>query len=93
MRDWSFIVKGKWNPDSLYSSSHWAWRVYWRKQAHRELKLEDFKKDMVGIKAKVEQSTIDESPSAYKNIFEVIKLQEDNIEVVTYLKPLINIKW
>jgi RNA-splicing ligase RtcB len=35
---------------------------------------------------------VDESPSAYKDIFEVINLQKDNIEVVNYLKPIINIK-
>ena len=93
MRDWSFVVVWKWNEDSLCSSSHWAGRVYWRRQAQKELKLEDFEKQMKGIQAKVWQSTIDESPSAYKDIFEVMELQKDNIEVINYLKPIINIKW
>ena len=84
MKDWSFIVKGKWNPDSLYSSSHWAWRVYWRREAKEKLNEEEFKKDMEGIQAKVEFSTLDESPKAYKNIFDVIDYQKDNIEVINY---------
>lgn len=92
MRDWSFIVKWKWNPESLYSSSHWAWRVLARNKAKKTLKIEDFKNQMIWIKAKVKESTLDESPSAYKDIFEVMKLQEDLVEIVAYLKPIINIK-
>lgn len=92
MRDGSFIVKGKGNPDSLYSSSHGAGRVLGRKQARRELDVETFKEEMVGIKAKVDDSTIDESPFAYKNIFDVMALQADLVDVVAHVKPLINIK-
>lgn len=92
MRDWSFVVVWKWNPDSLCSSSHWAGRIYGRKEAERELTLENFQKQMKWIQAKVEQSTLDESPSAYKDIFKVMDLQKDSIEVINYLKPIINIK-
>lgn len=92
MRDGSFIVKGKGNPDSLWSSSHGAGRVLGRKAAQRSLSLNEFQKAMKGITAKVSGKTIDESPFAYKNIFEVIGLQEDLIEVVTMVKPIVNIK-
>ncbi len=92
MRDGSFIVRGKGNPDYLFSSSHGAGRVLGRKQAKEELCLSHFKRQMDGITAKVEQSTIDESPSAYKNIHEVIALQSDSIEVLAHIKPIINIK-
>lgn len=93
MRDGSFVVKWKWNPDSLCSSSHWAWRVLWRKQADKILNVKDFEKQMEGIVAKVGSDTLDESPSAYKDINEVMNAQYDNIEVINYLKPIINIKW
>jgi tRNA-splicing ligase RtcB len=92
MRDGSFIVRGLGNPDSLYSSSHGAGRVLGRKQAKRELDTEVFKGQMLGIMAKVGDSTLDESPSAYKNIFDVMDLQKDLVEVVCHIKPLINIK-
>ena len=36
--------------------------------------------------------TIDESPFAYKDIFEVMELQKDLGEVVEHIKPLINVK-
>lgn len=92
MRDGSFIVRGKGNPDSLFSSSHGAGRVLGRKAAKKALNTDDFKKEMVGITAKVEDCTLDESPMAYKNIFEVMELQKDLIEVLHHIKPLINIK-
>ena len=92
MRDGSFIVRGKGNPESLYSSSHGAGRVLGRRQAKRTLKLEDFKKTMDGIKAVVGKSTLDESPMAYKDIFEVMKRQNDLVDVLCHVAPILNIK-
>ena len=92
MRDGSFIVKGKGNPDSLYSSSHGAGRVLSRVQAQKTLSLEEFKNEMTKVVAKVDGETLDESPFAYKNIFEVMELQKDLVEVVDHIKPLVNIK-
>ena len=92
MRDGSFIVKGKGNPDSLCSSSHGAGRVLSRKEAKATLTLDVFEDTMSHIKAKVTEGTLDESPHAYKNIFDVMELQKDLVEVITLVKPLINIK-
>lgn len=92
MRDGSFIVKGKGNPDSLCSSSHGAGRVLSRVQAQKTLSLETFKNEMTQVIAKVDAETLDESPFAYKNIFDVMKLQKDLVEIVDYIKPLVNIK-
>ena len=92
MRDGSFIVKGLGNPESLNSSAHGAGRVLGRRVAKETLKMEDFEKSMKGIKAKVGTDTIDESPGAYKNIFDVMEQQKDLVEVMHYIKPIINIK-
>jgi tRNA-splicing ligase RtcB len=92
MRDGSFIVEGKGNPESLYSSSHGAGRVLGRRAAKETLTMEDFKNSMKGIKAKVGTGTIDESPGAYKNIFDVMEQQKDLVEVLHHVKPIINIK-
>jgi len=92
MRDGSFIVVGKGNSDSLKSSSHGAGRVMSRRQAKMNISLKDFKASMSGITGTVDENTLDESPFAYKNIFEVMKLQEDLVEVVEHIKVLINIK-
>ncbi|KRT56449.1 RtcB family protein [endosymbiont of Ridgeia piscesae] len=92
MRDGSFIVEGKGNPDALWSSSHGAGRVLGRKQAKRELKTEDFQETMRGITARVEDSTLDESPMAYKDIFEVMRLQADLVDVCQHVTPIVNVK-
>ena len=94
MRDGSFIVKGKGNPESLFSSSHGAGRVMGRNQARKNLSMETFKAEMKanGIQAKVTEGTLDESAGAYKDVFEVMALQSDLVEVLHHIKPLINIK-
>lgn len=92
MRDGSFIVRGKGNPESLCSSSHGAGRVLGRRRAKETLNKADFEATMKGIVANVSKNTLDESPFAYKDIFEVMRLQEDLVEVITHVKPLINIK-
>ena len=92
MRDGSFIVEGKGNPESLYSSSHGAGRVLSRKKAKEQVSLEDFRSTMEGIAARVNESTLDESPFAYKNIFEVMRLQSELVEVKAHVRPMINIK-
>ncbi len=94
MRDGSFIVKGKGNPESLYSSAHGAGRVMGRKEAKSTLNMTEFINDLKsrGIQARVEKATLDEAPSAYKNIFEVMAMQADLIEVMHHVRPIINIK-
>lgn len=92
MRDGSFIVEGLGNPESLWSSSHGAGRVLGRKQAKRELSVEDFETAMQGVTAKVDAETLDEAPMAYKDIFEVMRLQAGLVKVLHHIKPLINIK-
>ncbi|MEF2174928.1 MAG: RtcB family protein [Candidatus Absconditabacteria bacterium] len=92
MRDGSFVVRGLGNQDSLFSSSHGAGRVLSRNAAKESIHLKTFQNSMEGIIAKVGRSTIDESPFAYKDIFQVMKLQKDLVKVIHHLKPLINIK-
>lgn len=94
MRDGSFIVRGKGSPDSLCSSSHGAGRVLSRSKAKETLNMDDFKTTMTeaGVQAKVVPGTLDESPFAYKSIFEVMAQQTELVDVLHHVKPLINIK-
>lgn len=92
MRDGSFIVQGKGNPDALWSSSHGAGRVMGRKVAQRTLSLSDFENEMTNVTAKVDAETLDESPEAYKDIFEVMRLQSELVTVKHHVRPIINIK-
>jgi tRNA-splicing ligase RtcB len=92
MRDGSFIVVGLGNEDWLNSSSHGAGRVLGRKEAKRVLSMEEFKGTMKGIVGTVDEDRLDESPMAYKNIFDVMDLQKDSVEVLHHIIPLINVK-
>lgn len=92
MRDGSFIVRGKGNPEALWSSSHGAGRVLGRKEAKRTLDMQSFTEAMAGVVALVTDETLDESPFAYKSIFEVMRQQDEMVEVVAHVRPILNIK-
>lgn len=92
MRDGSFIVRGKGNHEALFSSSHGAGRVLSRNKALSGLDLGEFYTDMQGIVTNHTSKTLDESPRAYKDIFEVMKLQENLVEVIDHIKPFLNLK-
>lgn len=94
MRDGSFIVRGRGNPDSMSSSSHGAGRVMSRKQAMETVTLEEFQETMAnsGVYATVNRGTLDESPFVYKNIFDVMDLQKDLVDVYAHVKPILNVK-
>ena len=56
-------------------------------------KLEDYKDSMKGIySSTVNESTIDESPMAYKPIDEIIENIQDTAEIVNIIKPIYNFK-
>ncbi len=92
MRDGSFIVKGKGNPDSLCSASHGAGRIMSRKKAKRELSVDVFKEQLKGVVSSAGVDTLDEAPGAYKDIFEVMELQKDLVTIVEHVKTLVNVK-
>ena len=95
MRDGVYITKGLGNKEYLKSASHGAGRVYSRRKAKEEIPFELFKETMneSDIVAKVEASTLDESPFAYKDIDTVIGYQEGVVvDVVDKITPLINVK-
>jgi tRNA-splicing ligase RtcB len=92
MRDGSFIVRGKGNPEALWSSSHGAGRVLGRKEAKRTLNMDSFTETMSGVVALVTGETLDESPFAYKSIFDVMRQQGDMVETVAHVRPILNIK-
>lgn len=92
MRDGSFIVCGKGNPDALWSSSHGAGRVLGRKEAKRILSMDSFTETMSGVVALVTDDTLDESPFAYKDIYSVMAQQSEVVETIAHVHPIVNIK-
>lgn len=92
MKDGSFIVRGKGNAESLNSSSHGAGRVLSRSQAFKTLDMDEFNDLMEGIVSNHSRRTLDESPKAYKNIYEVMELQKDLVEVIDHVRTVLNVK-
>jgi len=93
MKSGVYITEGLGNPHYLNSASHGAGRKMRRKEAKEKVTMERFKKQMDGIVAKVEHSTKDESPDAYKNLHDVVKEQEGIvIKTIDYTSPIINVK-
>lgn len=92
MRDGSFLVEGLGNKDFLMSSSHGAGRLLSRKEAKKQININDFKKTMQKITANISENTIDESPFAYKNIYDVMDAQKKSIKIINHIKPIINWK-
>lgn len=93
MRDGCIIGKGKGNADFNYSAPHGAGRLLSRSEAKEKINLEDFEKTMEGIyTTSVNQSTIDESPFAYKPIESILENIKDTIEIVKIVKPIYNFK-
>lgn len=93
MRDGSILAIGKGNSDWNYSAPHGAGRVLSRTEAKKQLKLGAFKSSMRGIySSSVHKGTLDESPSAYKPISEILETIGETVDVVDIIKPIYNYK-
>lgn len=93
MRDGSILGVGKGNPDWNYSAPHGAGRVLSRTEAKAELDMAEFKESMKGIySTSVHKGTLDEAPSAYKPMQEIVEAMRDTVEVIDRIKPIYNYK-
>jgi len=91
----SYVVEGLGNPDSFKSCSHGAGRRMSRTRAKKELDLAAEIKHMddLGIVHGLRTANdLDEAASAYKDIDEVMALQEDLVKIIVRLTPLAVIK-
>lgn len=87
----SYLVLGKGNPKSFHSCSHGAGRVMSRAKARKTLNLKDevaLLKEKGILHAIRHKKDLDEAPSSYKDIKEVMALQKDLIDIQIELHPL-----
>lgn len=87
----AYIVRGKGNPESLYSAAHGAGRVSSRSQAKKMF-------DRAAYQHRIKQAGIlthgidtDESYQAYKDIDEVMKAQTECVEIELTLHPRVEV--
>ena len=88
----SFIVRGLGNAESFCSCSHGAGRVMSREEAKRRVSLDEHVQATAGVECRKDESVIDETPSAYKDIEKVMAAQADLVEIVHTLKQVLCVK-
>ena len=93
MRDGSLLCVGKGNEDWNCSAPHGAGRIMSRSKARETISMDAFKESMTGVyTTSVCESTIDESPMAYKPMDEIINNIKDTVDILDVLKPVYNFK-
>lgn len=93
MRDGIAVCIGRGNEQWLNTAPHGAGRQMSRTQARKQIAMSDFKNSMSGIySTSVCEGTIDESPMAYKPSDEILELIRPTVEVISVIKPKLNIK-
>jgi tRNA-splicing ligase RtcB (3'-phosphate/5'-hydroxy nucleic acid ligase) len=88
----SFIIKGQGNAHAFNSCSHGAGRKMSRTAAKKKFTRDDLKAQTMGVECRKDQGVVDEIPGAYKDIDEVMRAQNDLVEVVAELKQVICVK-
>lgn len=88
----SFIVRGKGNRESFCSCSHGAGRVMSRNEARKTFTIEDHAAATAGVECRKDDSVLDETPGAYKDIDAVMAAQRDLVDIVHTLKQVLCVK-
>lgn len=93
MKDGCIYGAGKGNEDWNFSAPHGAGRIMSRKQAFKNLSLEDYRASMAGIfSTSISLDTLDEAPMAYKGVDEILNHISPTVDVVDMFKPIYNFK-
>jgi tRNA-splicing ligase RtcB (3'-phosphate/5'-hydroxy nucleic acid ligase) len=88
----SYIVTGLENPMAFNSAPHGAGRRYSRTKARQLFTMADLERAMDGIEFRRSHVLLDEIPSAYKDIDEVMEHARSLVEVRHVLKQFLNVK-
>ena len=88
----SFIVTGRGCKASYQSCSHGAGRVMSRSKAKQEISKERHIEATRGVECRKDEGMLDESPDAYKSIEDVMKAQQDLVNIEYTLKQVLCVK-
>ena len=88
----SYVVEGKGYAPSFNSAPHGAGRVFARNAAKKRFTLEDMDREMHGVEYNRSEAFLDEIPSAYKDIDQVIEDAKDLVAVRHTLRQIVNVK-
>lgn len=88
----SYIVKGLGCEESFTSAAHGAGRRMSRSAAKKLYSVTDLEQQTEGIECRKDRGVVDELPSAYKDIDQVMANQSDLVEIENVLKQLVCVK-
>ncbi len=88
----SYIVEGLGSEESFCSSSHGAGRKMSRTEAKKHFNVDDLKKQTNDVVCRKDEGVLDEIPSAYKSIEEVMVNQSDLTRTLHELKQVLCVK-
>lgn len=88
----SYIVRGLGNRAAYCSASHGAGRRMSRGEAKRTFTVADLESQTSGVECRKDQGVVDEIPSAYKSLEDVMAQQTDLVEVVHRLFTIVCVK-
>ena len=87
------LCVGKGNEEWNYTAPHGSGRIMKRSDVREQFTMEEYRKEMEGIfTTSVGESTLDESPMAYRRIEEILSAIEPTAEVSDILTPVYNFK-
>lgn len=89
MGDPGFVVQGKGNPDSINSASHGAGRKMSRTAAKKAFSREEQLAYLKPHNIELIGGGLDETPHAYKSIYDVMEAQADLVDIVGEFMPSI----
>lgn len=84
-----FLVEGKGNAESFCSASHGAGRAMSRTKAKESFRWNNVRNELNRKRVRLLSAGIDESPGAYKDIFQVMDAQSDLVDRVATIHPRI----
>jgi len=89
MADPAFVVRGRGCPESINSASHGAGRRMSRTAAKNMYRFSTVKKELEAKGIEVLSAGADEVPGVYKDIREVMREQQDLVDIVAQFQPKI----
>lgn len=93
MKDGSLICVGKGRKELNESAPHGAGRVMSRSQALKTLSMDEFREKMKGVySTSVTETTLDESPMAYKTLDDIAGNITQTCKIVKRITPVYNFK-
>lgn len=82
-----FIVRGKGHADAVNSASHGAGRILSRSKAKKSISSRELTEKLKEEGVSLIGGGLDEAPMAYKDIREVMRAQQDLVDIVGIFQP------